>query len=304
MISRTFIGLDLRANELRAVALRRKGRGTLLQGARVVAPRDGILAISGREANILDRRRFIETVHDLLDPLAGREERIALSLPDGTGRILLTEVETTFKSQAEGVEILKWHLKKSLPADPREIQLDYQVLDKNDSGRYRVVVSVMVQKILHQYEEAFLEAGYAPAVVDFYSMNLHNFYRPRLDLGADYVLVGVEGEVLSIQVVQGRILTFSRVADVALDPARVFYEINRSLVGLRGAQPGLRRTAVFLHSDWDDPSPLKDAVGLAFDCDVVLLDPHLERLTAAPLNFSPSRARALLAAVGAAERMM
>ncbi len=304
MISRTYLGLDVRSNELRAVALRRKGRGTSLVGARAVAPRDGILAISGREANILDRRRFVETIRDLLGPLAGREERIALSLPDVTGRILLTEVETPFKSRAEGVEILKWHLKKSLPVDPREVQLDYQVLEKSDSGRYRVVVSVMVQKILHQYEEVLLEAGYSPAVVDFYSMNLHNFYHPRLDLGADYVLVGVEGDLLSIQVAQGRILTFSRVTDVAIDPARVFYEINRSLVGLRGAHPGFRRTAVFLHSDWEDPQPLKEAVASAFECVVVLLDPHLDRLTAAPLSFSPPRARGLLAAVGAAERMM
>ena len=93
----------------------RKGRGSSLAGGRVIPLRQGDVVLSIREPNILEPRRFVEALVDVMAPLAGGEERIALSLPDGVGRVLLAETETAFKSKKEGVEILKWQMKSSLP---------------------------------------------------------------------------------------------------------------------------------------------------------------------------------------------
>lgn len=304
MIRRTYLGLDVRSGELRAVALRRRGRGSALFGGRVLSLAEGVLVPSAREPNIRDLRSFVEGLHEVLGPLSGREERIALSLPESSGRVLLTEVDTPFKSKDEGVEILKWQFKGSLPFDPREVQVDYQVLEKTDTGRYRLVVALMSRKVLEQYETIFAEAGYNPSVIDFHSLHLYNYYRPRLDLGEALVLVGAEDGTLSFQYFQGQVLSFHRVREVAADPALVFREINRSLVGCREGFTAFRRAAVFVHSDWPETTSLLDAVRSAFERDVVLLDPHLERLALAPLDLPQARARGLAAAIGAAERMM
>jgi len=211
VIRRNFLSLDICGGTLRGVALRRQGtRTVVLTGTRTTPLAEDIWTLSVRDANILDRPRFIAAVKATLDPLSGGEDRIALSLPDPIGRLLLTEVDSVFKSREEGIEVVKWQLKKSLPAEARDIQLDYQVLEKTEAGRYRLAVSVIVLSVLHQYEDVLAEASYHPVVVDFHSLNLYNYYRSRLDLGNDFILVGIDGGLLSLQFFQGKTPCFHR----------------------------------------------------------------------------------------------
>lgn len=304
MIRRTYLGLDVRAGELRSVALHRKGRGSSLAGGRIISLAPGVVSPSFREPNILNLRSFMDGLHEVLGPLAGREERIALSLPEPAGKILLTEVEAPFKTKDEGLEVLRWQLKSSLPFDPKDVRLDYQVLEKSDTGRQRLIVAMMSVQVLEQYEELITEAGYNPTVVDFHSLNLYNYYRPRLDLGENFILVGIEGGSLNFQFFQSRILVFHRVREVEASPGKVFREINLTLVGCREKYSGFRRAAVFLHNDWEERGPLLEALSSAFEREVVLLDPHLERLTSGSLDLPSWQSRSLAAAIGAAERMM
>jgi type IV pilus assembly protein PilM len=305
VILRTYPALDITPGELRGVALHRKGRGVSLDGGRVISLKKEDLTLSIREPNILEPRRFVEAIGEVLNPLAAGEERISLSLPDGIGRILLTETETAFKSKKEGVDILKWQLKTSLPGDPKDVRLDYQVLKKSDSGRYTLAVALIASRVLNQYEELLSEAGYHAAVIDFHSLHVYNYYRPRLDLGEDFILVGVEGGGLSIQFFEGGVLVFHRAREVQTSPVRVFQELSRSVVGCHEKFPGFRRATLFLHSDWPDRQPLVDALRSVFERDeVVQLEPHLERLAAPSLEVKSGSLGSLVAAVGAAERML
>jgi type IV pilus assembly protein PilM len=305
VIRRNYPALDITAGELRGVALHRKGRGVSLDGSGVFSLKRGEIALSMREPNILEPRGFVKAIGEVLNPLAAGEERIALSLPDGSGRVLLTESESAFKSKKEGVDILKWQLKNSLPGDPKDVQLDYQVLKKSDSGRYTLAVAMIASRVLNQYEELLSEAGYHAAVIDFHSLHVYNYYRPRLDLGEDFILVGVEGGWLSIQFFEGRVLVFHRAREVQTSPVRVFQELSRSVVGCHENFPGFRRATLFLHSDWPDRQPLVDAVSSAFERDeVVQLEPHLERIAAPAPHMTSGSLRSLVAAVGAAERML
>lgn len=304
MMRRTYLGLDITPGELRAVALRRRGRGKVLTGGRVLSLGSGILVPSLREPNVQDFKKLAEGIREVLDPLAEREERIALSLPEGAGRVLLTEVENPFKSRAEGLEILKWQLKGSLPVDPRDVRLDYQVLGRRENGRYRVVASLVAAKVLDQFEEMLGGLGYFPRVIDFHSLHLYNYYRPRFDLGEDFVLVGIEGGSLSLLFFQGQVMNFFRCREVGADPAQVFQELNRSLVSCQENFPAFRRAAVFLHSDWKDARDLLAPLQSVFERDVVLLNPHLERLLPPAGTTAALQGRSLVAAIGAAERMM
>ena len=251
MIRRTYLGLDIRAEELRAVSLRRKGRGSTLTGGRIISLAEGVVAPSFRELNILNLHAFMDALHEVLGPLAGREDRIALSLPEPAGKIILTEVETAFKTKEEGLEVLRWQFKSTLPFDPKDARLDYQILEKSDTGRQRLIVALTSEKVLEQYEELITEAGYNPTMVDFHSLNLYNYYQPRLDMGENFVLVGIEGGFLSFQFFQSRILVFHRAREVEATPDKVFREINLTLVGCREKYSGFRRATVFMHNDWE-----------------------------------------------------
>ncbi|TRO79478.1 hypothetical protein [Trichloromonas acetexigens] len=304
MIRRTFLGLDLCGRQLQAAALRRRGtKAPALVDVRLASLAEESWSLSVREPNIRDRAAFIAAVKSVLDPIARGEDRIALSLPDPLGRILLAEVETAFKSHQEGIEVLKWQLKKSLPAEPREVRLDYQVVEKTETGRYRVLVSLMLGSVLGQYEEVLAEAGYHPVVIDFHAMHRYNFYRPRIDLGEDFILVGVDGDLLGLQLFQGKIPVFQRHKRISGAFEEIFQEINLSFASVRESFPGFQRAGVFLHTA-PPATALMEVLKAAFEREVRLLDPKIEQLAPLPLPQLLNGGTHLAAAVGAAERLL
>jgi len=304
LLNRTYLGLDIRRRSLGGVALRRSGKRTLLAGARMLPLEESALQPGFRELNILKLEQFVDQLRELTGPLAGKEERVALSLPDNAGRLLLHEVETSFKSKSEGIDVLRWQLRNLLPENPQDVRLDYQIITREESGRYRLAVSAISRRVLDQYQDALEMAGLHAVVVDFHACHLFNYYRELLDLGEDFILVGVDGQAMSLQYFQNHQLQLHRGREIDFDPQRVFQEVNRSLAGSRDIHPGILRAKVFLHTDWEEREALLGALGGAFEKEVFLLDPKLAELAAASPALIDRKLPGLTAAVGAAARMM
>lgn len=302
-MSRTFVGVDIQPDGLYLAALRRNRPQTHLVGLRFESL-DGVIEPSSRQPNIRDSRRFIEGLRRGVDALAGPEERLALSLPDRSGRIYLTEVDTPFKTHAEGVDILKWRLKANLPAPPAQVHLTYQLLDRREEGRQCCVVAAVAHAVLDQYEELVSEAGRHAIQVDFHSLNLYNYYRPRLDIGDEFILVSLERGVMTIQYVVGHILCYQRVRDFRPDPERAFREINRTLVEAYDAFPAMKRCAVFAHVDPEIFDDVDKLLSSAFERDVKCLDPLLRRFGGEGRTGGLKPVGSVIAALGAAERLM
>ncbi|MDH3454856.1 MAG: hypothetical protein OEL80_06880 [Desulfuromonadales bacterium] len=303
MSSRIFVGVDIQPGGLYLAALQRNRPHTKLVGLRFESL-EGVLDVSSRQPNIRDARRFIEGLRRGVDALAGGEERIALSLPDRAGRIYLTDVDAPFKTRQEGVDVLKWRLKSSLPAPPAQVNLDYQVLDSRDDGRQRCIVAAIAQPVLEQYEDLVNEAGRHAIQIDFHSLNIYNYYRPRLDLGGEFILVGLERGLLSIQYVLGQGICYQRVSDFKADPQRTFSEINRTLAEAYKAFPAMKRCAVLAHVDPDMEGDIDKLLSAAFEREVKCLDPALKRFSGSGKTGGLQPVGSVVAALGAAERMM
>ncbi len=303
MIFRNYLGLDIQPQALRAVSLRRSGKAMTLTGGRLLGLDAEVLVPSFRNPNIRDIGRFVDGLHELLDPLAAGEERLSLALPEQCGIVLLAEIETVLKSKAEGIDVLKWQLREKLPADV-ELQLDYQVLDRDDSGRQKVLLAGMAVDVLRQYEEVIDQAGYGAEMIGFRSMALFNYYRPRFDAGDNLTLVHVEDDTLNLHYYQAGILSFQRSRIVGANIENVYREINRSLAGESEKLVGIERAAVYLHSNRDDRDEILRMIGSLFAQEPVLLNPAIEKLCTEPLALTDRQARSLVTAIGAAERLM
>lgn len=301
---RHYLGIDISATSLQAVSLERSGKEVRTTAARSRSLTEGMVKPQLRNLNLAQPAELISSLRDLLDPLSGGEERIALSLPDMSGCRFLHDLETSFKSRDEALEILRWQLKNSLPAPPREVQLDFQLLSKNDQGRSRLLVSVMAKKVLEQYEELLNGAGYHPVVVDFHSLNVLGFYYPQLDFNDDLVVIMVDGPTLVFLLFQNGQLVMQRCREVGEQVERVFQEINRSVSGSQEKQHSLGRARVVLHSDWERPEPLQEAISAVLEKPVQLLETRLEKLFDGPAPITPRQGRSLAAAYGAAARLM
>jgi type IV pilus assembly protein PilM len=302
MMPRTYVGIDLAADQLTAAALQRGRPAVRLAGVRRESLA-GAMALSGRQPNVTDPRRFVEALRRALDPLAAGEERIALSLPERMGRLYLVETETPFKTHQEGIDVLKWRLKGSLPAPPPQVRLDYQVMERREDGRQRCVAAAIARPVLEQLEELVQAAGRHAVQVEFHTLCLSNYYRPRLDPGEEFLLLTIERARLGMMYQAARVLAYQRVKELPSEPEGLLRELMRSLVEASAAHPGLQRCPVFAHIDPELPGPLHDALASIHEREVRRLDPQLKRFAGgAPVGLPANGA--LLAAIGAAERLM
>jgi type IV pilus assembly protein PilM len=302
MIRRTYVGLDLGADQLTAVAVQHGRPALRLAGAgrETVA---GAVELSSRQPNVTEPQRFVEALRRVLEPIAGNEERIALVLPDRIGRLYLVENEAPFKNRQEGIDILKWRLKASLPASPQQVQLDYQVLERREDGRLRCIAAAVATPILEQFEDLVEAAGRHAVQVEFHSLCLCNYYRPRLDLGTEFLLLSVEQRQLGMMYFAGRILAYQRVREIAPEPEALFRELSRTLVEAAETQPAMQRCPVFAHLDPELSVSLREVLAATLEREVRILDPQLKRFAGATSIGLPAGG-AVLAALGAAERLM
>lgn len=301
---RRYLALDLRQQELRAVSLKGKRKHPILEGARLIALEAGLVQPSARATNISDPGRLKSAIQEVLDPIAAGEERLALILPETVGRLFTVEVETPFTNKSEGEKIIKWQLKGNLPADPEETVLDFQLLDQREDGRKRLLVAAVARNVLEEYEAVIASAGYFPVMVGFHSIFLHNYYRTRLEQPDESVLLILESGLLSFEYSQGRVPLYHRFRMVGEDRSAIFQEISRALVGAQEDYPGLKRAEVFLQSDLAETEGVLEIFRAAFQREVVLLDPHIDRIASQPSDWPKWRLRGLTAAVGAAEQMI
>lgn len=301
---RRYLALDLRQQELRAVSLMGKRSHPILEGARLMALDSDLLHPAARAKNISKPERLTAAIQEILEPLAAGEERLALILPETIGRLFTIEIETPFTSKDEGEKILKWQLKGSLPADPEATVLDFQILDQREDGRKRLLVAAVARNVLDEYESVITAAGYFPVLVGFHSIFLHNYYRNRIEQPEESVLLILESGLLTFEYSQNRVPLYHRFRAVGDDKSLIFQEISRALVGAQETYPGLKRATVFLQSDLAETESVMDIFRAALKREVVLLDPHIDRIASQPSDWPKWRLRGLTAAVGAAEQLI
>lgn len=305
MFRRNYLGLEIHPEGLRAIAVQRRGSRVDLVGGQILNFSEGVLAPSVLEPNVKKPEQFVAGVCEVLTPLAKREKRIAVALPNAAGHVYLLTIDTPFKNHAEGLEIVRWQLRDLLPPQLQRYVADFQVLEGSESGGCKVLASVLAEDVLIQYEELLAQAGFAAGLVDFHGLNLYNAYHTRIELGTDFFLIGVDGNQLCMLAFENRALDLFRTLTVAENPERVFQEINRSMVNYRRSHGSLNRMTVHLHTNWQQTDELLSAVRAAFERDVELLPSPLQSLSGSQkLNIPAAEAVGMAAALGVAERMI
>ena len=302
-MARAFLGIDVQEQGLTFAALAKGKLANRLLGLRFESL-PGAAELSSRQPNIRDSRRFVEALRRGATLLAGREERVALSLPDRVGRLLMIEVDAPFKSRQEGIDILKWRLKSSLPLPPAQTHIDYQILARREDGRQRCLVAAIGLPLLDQYQDLVNEAGRHALHIDFHTLNLYNYYRPRLDLGDEFALVRLEKGQLSLQYFQARSLVYQRSRSIQPHSEQIFREINRTLVDVYDKYASARRCAVFAHVDTELTEIADELLHVVFEREIHLLDAGLQRLATGAIAGGLEATGAVVAALGGAERLI
>lgn len=236
LFSRTSLGVEISPSGVAFALLGGTAAAPRLEKAAYAPLAAGTVRCSLREPNILDPQAFVERFQSAHNLLLHRSKRCSLTLPDSVGRLILVDMEGRFKNRTEGMDMIRWKLKKSIPFDAADTHLDYQLLSIRENGDMALLVALASRTVIGQYEDVITAAGFTPAHVDFNSFNLYRIFDRRLALLDDSLLIFFHNGALGIMAYYNGVPEFIRVKELsgtqALDN-RVFMEINNSLLVYR-----------------------------------------------------------------------
>lgn len=266
----------------------------------------GVLKPSLKEANILDASVLRDALSTGYEKLSTKIKRVSVSIPDSAGRVLLVEMEMPLKNKSEGIDHVRWKLKKSFPIDLNDVHLDYQVLRQDSAGSSLVLVCLVSRVVINEYENILLELGLEPSLMDFSSFNLYRLFSSRLDIQDHLTFISLHRGYLSVLIFQDGILDFSRnkfLGQSLVDTARLYREISSSLVVYSDAKGGWKPHNLSYYAASEEREPLRNVLLEVIGTEPVIMD------TDALVNSSHQQLERkiipdILSALGAASRSL
>jgi hypothetical protein len=233
----------------------------------------GVLDPSMMRPNIVDFSKMQEILKNGLERLGGNSDRITVLLSDRLAKVSIIALDKVSGSRRELEDLLRWKLKKSTPFRVEAARIGYQVF-ASDDGRPSgfVLVSLIQDSVLKQYEELLLSQRKHPGLVDFSSFNVYNFYASEIERqvggNGDSVVLNCADSYFTAMIFRGPRLIFYRCkswlleeeghADVSFcDQLRT--ELKPSLLYYQERLGGGQIKRVFVRTD---PSVSEDLLSL------------------------------------------
>jgi type IV pilus assembly protein PilM len=235
----------------------------------------GTLRPSLRDLNVLNPQGFVLALQEARNTLFCRGKYVSISLPDSVGRVMMLDMEERFKNRSEGLDILRWKLKKKLPFDAADAHLDYQQVAIRENGDSVVLVVLAFRPVINQYEELFAAAGLVPTRIDLNCFNLNRVFERRLAKSDNYAFLTYFDSHLGMLFFCGGKPEFIRIRELSdgndcFDT--VHKEIRRSFLSFKAKLPECEIRNVFCVAA---PQHSEAFCGIARDsigCEAVLLD--------------------------------
>jgi type IV pilus assembly protein PilM len=194
------------------VAAARWGRTGSLDGFAVEVLPVGAIVPSAVETNIVNIAAVRSAVASAVNRLRGRDEDVAMILPDPVIRVFVQHFEEFPRSPQEAIPMLRWKLKKSVPFEADETLISYMRQAPRENG-VDVVTALARLRIIREYEGLAEGVGLRPGVVlssSLAAVSLLEEEKPTL-------LARVSGSALTTVIVRSGILCGYRCTEL---PAR------------------------------------------------------------------------------------
>lgn len=305
VFARKALGIEICQNGARMVHVAGQSSSPDLAAYQEVSFPPGTMRIAMKEENVVDASQFVAKIREANLKLLAGTPRVSVSLPDAAGHVYLLDLETRFRAREEGINIIRWKLKKNFPIDINDMHLDYQVLREKDDGNISVLVSLIARRVVKQYEDLLVEAGLQPNRIDFTTFNLFRFFSSRLENIANAALIVSYSGIMSIMMFNDGILDLFRSKEFSAGAGganRLYREISSSLLFYRDTRPGWSLNEAFFVSDRDTAETMRSVIAEATELEPVLLDASRIVTRAEGISPDPTTLHKLAAAVGAATR--
>ena len=197
------VGLDVGADAIRAVTLRRTSRGR--EVAAIGRERVPLGSIVGGE--IVDREAVTEAIRRTLDRCGSRTRRVAAAVAGNA--VIVKRVTLPLMDEDDLAGSIRSEAEHHIPFDTSDVSLDYQVLRAGSDADNRASMDVLLvaakKDKVADCAGVISRAGGVPVVMDVAAFALQNAFELGygVDPGRVSMLVNAEAGGLNINIVEG-----------------------------------------------------------------------------------------------------
>jgi type IV pilus assembly protein PilM len=236
LFSKKQVGVDLSRHSVKMALLDGSSTACKISAAQERSFEPGSVTLTHREFSMNSPDTVAERIRDAYNCLNTRVKKSVVTLPDNAGKLLVLTMNERFKNHAEGMEIIRWKLKKRVSIDQNELHFDYQILEELENGELSILVAFVSRTVVERIELLFREAGLETARIEFNCMSLHRPFAGHLDNSGASGLISFHGDNLGIMFMQEGVPRYIRSKELqnckVTDP-RLFMEMKNTFVSWR-----------------------------------------------------------------------
>lgn len=210
------VAVSIAPEQVTAVHLESGRNGPLVRRhARLPLP-PGAVTPAVQGTNLADPAAVAEALDGVLERLPRRPRRIGLLLPDAAAKVSMVRFASVPARAADLDSMLRWQVRKTVPFDVDEAQVDWMPGRTTAGGEQEFVTVLAHRAVVEEYERVCAAAGMHAGLVDLLSFSLIEAAVAcgATDPTADWLLVLVGGGSSTLAVVRDRHpLLFRTVAD-------------------------------------------------------------------------------------------
>lgn len=206
----SLVGIDIGSGAVKAVELARSAAGEFVVRAGMQPTPPESIA----EGAIVDRAMVSDAIRSLLEAAGIRARKVALSLPGSA--VVVREISVPRMSPAELAGSIGWEAERHIPFEPRDVNLDYQVVDRGmdaeGSPTMAVLLAAAKKSTIAEYAAVAAQAGCVPVVLDIAAFALQNAYAAYggWDGDGSVALLNAGASTINVNIVRGGRSVFTR----------------------------------------------------------------------------------------------
>jgi type IV pilus assembly protein PilM len=221
---KNLVGVDIGTTSIKVCQLKptRKGYELLAFGYAPLAPQ---VIVDGQ---VMDASAVIDSIQRIFRDAKIRQRDVAIGVSGQSA--IIRKINVPLMTDAELSEQIQWEAEQHIPFDIKDVQVDYQVLRRNqDDGQMEVLLVAAKREQIEDYARLARDARLRPVVCDIDAFSVQNVFEVTrgLDPMARVAIVNVGASLSSLNVIAGGVSAFTR--EIANGGNAITEEIQRTL---------------------------------------------------------------------------
>jgi type IV pilus assembly protein PilM len=223
---KSMVGLDIGSSTVKAVGISMKGRGTdfeLTHLGVAKLPHEAIV-----QGAFLNSSAISDAIREAIENGKIKSKLVASAVCGHS--VIVKKVSLPAMSRAELDEQIRWEAEQYIPFDVNEVNLDFQILNsENSEGQMDVLLVAAKKDLIDDYVQVITEAGLIPTAIDVAAFAVENAFEANYDVnpGEAVALVNVGAQVVNINIVLDGGPVFTR--DITTAGNQYTEEIQKAL---------------------------------------------------------------------------